>query len=123
MTGRPASGWRRLHQLWLEGTTRPISETIAWSALVANLLFWPGLGGVLLRRLVGVPQMLLSLLGGLTFIQAALQIIVATFDGVTIQELAEPWGRAAIGLGLVGVAWLWSLVSSMLFLREAKSRR
>jgi hypothetical protein len=104
----------------VEGTRRPVSETAAWTCLVANLLMWPGLGCVLLRRPVGVAQMLASLAGGVWFLIPAFQLIADAFSSEP--EGPSPFFRPMLaGLGVFAAAWLWSAVSSAWILRESQA--
>ncbi|MBI3880081.1 MAG: hypothetical protein HY301_08440 [Verrucomicrobia bacterium] len=92
--------------------------------MLVNLFLWPGLGswqgG---RRVSGALQMAVSLLGAgvalVWFIRLLLELLRA-IQG-TRAEPSDLWRLAFTGFGLVALAWLWSLVTSLALLREAES--
>jgi hypothetical protein len=103
---------------------RQVDEALAWSALGTNLLVLPGLGSILARRLVaGALQTVLALVGaGLTVYWLVL------FATVWIQQGAFPEAPPSLalgvgGLGVLVLAWLWSLATSLSVLRAVRSGR
>ena len=91
--------------------------------MLLNQCATPGLGSFLAgRRVVGVGQLLLAVAGFVMvigwFVLLALQVYNEVMNG------AEP--KSVAWLGLAGgatfaAAWLWSLVTSLSILREARA--
>ena len=102
---------------------QPISRAAARNAALINLLATPGLGSLMARRIAaGAGQVLLAVAG--------FCVVMAWFIGVMVglygmmNDTARP--KSAAGLGLTGaaifaLAWVWSLVTSISILREAKA--
>ena len=103
---------------------RPISRARAASCALVNLAATPGLGSLMARRIVaGIGQLLLGLLGFILIVGWMFEL----FRRVFLQQLGDPvppdssgwmwkWGLLFFGAG-----WLWSLVTSLSLLRQAKA--
>ena len=105
-------------------TARPLSRARAWTCLLTNLFATPGLGSLMARRIfAGVGQLLLAMAGfGLI-----MGWIFELCHRVYLQQLDEPVPPDSAGWtgkwGLIcfGASWLWSLVTSLSLLRQAKA--
>jgi hypothetical protein len=99
----------------------PLDETRAWACLTTNLLGLPGLGSLLGRRLwAATGQLALSLGGALVSVWWLWGVFAYWREA---GELPPPsldvlWGL--LGLGLFGLGWLWSLVTSLFLIREGR---
>ena len=103
---------------------RPISCARAASCALVNLAATPGLGSLMARRVfAGVGQLLLALAGFVLIVGWMFEL----FHRVFLQQLGDPvppdtsgwmwkWGLLFFGAG-----WLWSLVTSLSLLRQAKA--
>ena len=103
---------------------RPISRARAASCALVNLAATPGLGSLMARRIVaGIGQLLLGLLGFILIVGWMFEL----FHRVFLQQFGDPvppdssgwmwkWGLLFFGAG-----WLWSLVTSLSLLRQAKA--
>ena len=89
-------------------------EAVAWGGLVANLLVLPGLGSLLVGRRVGWIQAALAL-GG--FVLTLVWLVSFLHAWISLGEFpldAGPdLGRGLYGMAMFGVAWLWSLGTSL----------
>lgn len=100
----------------------PLSRSAARNAALLNQCATPGLGSLMAgRRLAGLGQLLLGVAGFLMvvawFVLLALQMYNELING------AEP--KSVARLGITGAviflaAWVWSLVTSLSLLREAR---
>ena len=100
----------------------PLSRARAASCALINLAATPGLGSLIARRYwAGTGQLLLALVG-FGLIIAWMYVF---FDRAFLQQLSEPVPTTPFGwLGKWGlicfiVAWVWSLVTSISFWRQA----
>ena len=103
---------------------RPISRARAASCALVNLAATPGLGSLMARRIVaGIGQLLLGLLGFILIVGWMFEL----FRRVFLQQLGDPVPPDSSGwmwkwgLLLFGASWLWSLVTSLSLLRQAKA--
>jgi hypothetical protein len=103
---------------------RPISRARAASCALVNLAATPGLGSLMARRIVaGIGQLLLGLLGFILIVGWMFEL----FHRVFLQQLGDPVPPDSSGwmwkwgLLLFGASWLWSLVTSLSLLRQAKA--
>lgn len=93
----------------------------AMGCMVANLLLAPGLGTLLARRVMaGAGQLIVFLAGFLLFVAFFVdemrQLYGLMFsDGDVRLHYWLLWS----GVGICAAAWLWSLVTSISFIREA----
>ena len=92
------------------------------SCVLLNLVATPGLGSLLAQRwIVGVGQVVLSLVGFVLMLVWFYKLVVVQFygqinGGVQVQSVG--W-IGAFGAGLFALAWCWSLVTSFSLLRAA----
>ena len=105
-------------------SARPLSPARAWTCLLTNLCATPGLGSLMGRRYVaGTGQLLLGLVGFFLIVGWIFELC----HHVYLQQTGEPvspdssgwmlkWGAIWFGAG-----WLWSLVTSISLLRQAKT--
>src|ERR1017187_3392910 len=105
-------------------TVRPLSRARAWTCILTNLCATPGLGSLMGRRFfAGTGQLLLALAGfGLIVIW-----LFEFFHRIYLQQLDEPlppntsnW-MGKWGLICFVASWLWSLVTSLSLLWQAKA--
>jgi hypothetical protein len=103
-------------------TALPLSRARITTCILTNLCATPGLGSVFARRVVvGVFQLILAIAGFCL-------IVVWMFRAVFTEVSEEINGGTATvpgwmwkwGFILFGVAWLWSLVTSIDLWRQAK---
>jgi 4a-hydroxytetrahydrobiopterin dehydratase len=94
------------------------------SCVLFNLLGTPGLGSVIARRwFAGIGQIVLSLTGFVLVLIWFYRLVIVQFYGqingpVTLQPVG--W-IGLLGATLFALAWFWSLVTSLILLREASS--
>jgi len=99
-------------------------HTKARNATLLNLLGTPGFGSLLAGKIVaGLGQLVLFLAG---FVLFCIWAVVNIMDYSHLAFDATPpapnqWGkRAVLGIVLCGVAWVWSLVTSLQLIKAAK---
>lgn len=103
---------------------KPLSRSAAWNAALLNQCATPGLGSLMAgRRAAGLGQLLLAVAGfGMVitwFLTFALQIYNELFNDAPRESVAWlGWAGAGLFIG----AWVWSLVTSLSVLREARAR-
>jgi hypothetical protein len=105
---------------------RIISRKRALACLAMNALALPGLGTVMAGRAIGYVQATLMLVGFCMFMGYMLWYFLA-FSRFVFSHTSEEFGAHYrpwlwvlwLGLGLCIVAWVWSLVSSFLVLRQS----
>src|ERR1019366_4751823 len=105
-------------------TIRPLSPARAWTCLLTNLCATPGLGSLMGRRFIaGTGQILLGLAG---FIFIVGWMVELCYHAI-LQQGGEPVPADSSGWMLkwgviwFGAGWLWSLVTSISLLRQAKT--
>jgi hypothetical protein len=105
-------------------TARPLSRARAWTCILTNLFATPGLGSLMARRVfAGIGQLLLALAGFVLIVGWMFEL----FHRVFLQQLGDPVPPDSSGwmwkwgLLLFGAGWLWSLVTSLSLLRQAKA--
>ena len=101
-----------------------LSRAKARNAAFVNLLATPGLGSLMAGRpLAGTGQLLLSLAGCalllVWFVKLMSQYYGLMFNDSPIQS--RHWPMLFAGAILFGVAWFWSLATSLSLMREAAS--
>ena len=99
-----------------------LSPTTARNAVLVNLLATPGLGTLMAGRIaVGVGQLVLALSGFGFIVVWFLALLRQYYGQISGDVPATPiaW-LAATGAVLFILAWLWSLVTSISLLREAR---
>ncbi len=99
-----------------------LSRSAAWACLLANFVI-PGLGTLVVHRRAGIAQLLLSQLGFALTLMWGIWFAVACVRAGTFPDDIGPY----FGLGLLGAvmffaAWIWSLVSSLSLLNQARTQ-
>jgi 4a-hydroxytetrahydrobiopterin dehydratase len=92
------------------------------SCVMMNLVATPGLGSFLAhRRVAGIGQILLSIVGFLLLLDWFYQLVVVQYFGQIMGEVKiQPVGYIGlIGGGVFVASWLWSLATSISLLQEA----
>ena len=106
--------------LWPAG---PLSQARAWACLLTNLFAIPGLGSLMARRFfAGTGQLLLGLAGFVLIIGWIFELCRHVFleqIGESIPSASTGW-MGKWGLIVFGAGWLWSLVTSLSLLWQAK---
>ena|ERR1035437_2835805 len=103
--------------------SKPLNSTTARNCFLVNQCATPGLGSLMAgRRLAGIGQLLVAVAGFALVIGWFVLNSIQTYNQVVND--AEP--KSVAGLGLAGAAvfiaaWLWSLVTSLSVLREARA--
>jgi hypothetical protein len=101
----------------------PLSQSTARNAALLNLCATPGIGSLLAgRRVAGIGQLLLAV-AGFAMILGWFVLLFLQLYHELIND-AQPKSVAALGeAGAVtfAAAWLWSLVTSLSVLREARA--
>lgn len=112
----------RMRASFLRRPPGPLSRSAARNAALLNQCATPGLGSLMAgRRLAGVGQLLVAVAGFAMvigwFVLLALQIYDELINDAQPKSVA--WLGEA-GAVTFGAAWLWSLVTSLSVLREAR---
>ena len=106
-----------------------LSHSKAWVYVALNQLAFPGAGTVMAGRRVGYIQATIMVAGFVLVMWYLFALIASVYNfaataGMTEQQYRAQSERYApagkIGLALTVVAWLWSLVSSIMILRNAQ---
>jgi len=109
-----------LRERWRRART---DEDFAWACLFTNLVGVPGLGTIMAKRREGVPQLALSIVGGVITTWWLVGLVLAVLRSGSFPPPEGPDLRLALeGLGLFTAAWLWALASSVALLRAARRR-
>ena len=103
---------------------RRLTRNRAWTCFMANQFGAPGLGSIAGgRRVIGTLQLLLALAGvGLLAVwifQFSRNLALKLIEDAPPPPLAGWWWRW--GLICFGAGWLWSLVTSLILLRQASA--
>ena len=105
---------------------RIMTRKRALACLAMNLLAFPGVGTIMAGRRQGYAQAIVMLAGFGLFV-AFMGLYFISFGRFAMESPDEFRARyqpflwaLTTGLGLCLVAWLWSLLSSLLVLREAR---
>ncbi len=114
------------------GKREPLSRQTAWGCFTTNLAM-PGFGSLLGGRRSGYPQALLGLGGLALTVVFGLRFILwfltnwSRLEGAEADPVAS-WIEVllalrwpGLGIGVFGLAWLWSLGTSLLILSAAKN--
>ncbi|MGA2240808.1 MAG: hypothetical protein ABSH11_02065 [Verrucomicrobiota bacterium] len=103
---------------------RPLSRARAASCALINLAATPGLGSLIARRVfAGTGQLLLALAGFVLIVGWIFELCYRVFLqqlGETVPPDSSGW-MWKWGLLLFSAGWLWSLVTSLSLLRQAKA--
>jgi 4a-hydroxytetrahydrobiopterin dehydratase len=100
----------------------PLTTVRAWTYLGINLFATPGLGSVMGgRKLAGRGQLLFSVAGFCLIVTWMLKVIFgstsAEISGVDAPPIPAWWWQ--VGVLLFGIAWVWSLATSISMVLEA----
>ena len=102
---------------------RPLSRARAWMCVLTNQLATPGLGSLMAgRKIAGTFQLLVALAGFFLLCAWIFEISYRAFSeqfGETVSQASTAW-MGKWGAILFGASWLWSLVTSISLLRQAK---
>lgn len=100
----------------------PLSPAKARNCALMNQLATPGLGSLMARRFIaGTGQLLVFIAGFLLFL-AWFFDQMRQFYGMMFSdaEIQIRYSLLWTGLGICAAAWIWSLVTSLGLIREAK---
>jgi hypothetical protein len=112
------------------GERKTLSRQMAWGCFTTNLAL-PGFGSLLAGRVSGYPQALLCIVGLLmTMVSGARFIFWYIVNRSALADPQDPvaglellWAHVKwplLSIGLFGVAWVWSTMTSVQILHEAK---
>lgn len=106
---------------------KPLDRGKAMSVFFVNQLATPGLGSLMAgRRVAGSLQLLLATAGFGIFLAWWIRVLILLYNLMSWDapsaepDLRHRWWKT--GVVLFGIAWLWSLVTSISLLREARGR-
>jgi hypothetical protein len=101
----------------------PLSRSAARNAALLNQFATPGLGSLLAgRRVEGIGQLLLAVAGFVMVIGWFMLLLLQLYKEVVDGAEPKPVGwLGATGAVTFAAAWLWSLVTSLSILREART--
>jgi len=92
----------------------------AWFCLVVNALVCPGIGSLLAKRWIGIPQLGLSLVGAAGLVVALVQYMGPI---IRFQRAPDPGPylqNGFLSLALFVCGWLWSILTGVLLVRGAR---
>jgi hypothetical protein len=115
----------RMRASFLRRPPGPLSRSAARNAALLNQCATPGLGSLMAgRRVAGLGQLLLAVAGFILvigwFVLFTLQTYNELVNGAPPKSVA-PLGE--VGALIFVAAWLWSLVTSLSLLREARANQ
>lgn len=101
---------------------KPISRVTARNAALLNQFATPGLGSLLGRRwIAGTGQLVFAIAGFFLYVIWFIKELTQYYGQITGDvEVLPIGGFLKSGLILFGASWLWSLVTSISLLHEAK---
>src|SRR5206468_2499086 len=101
---------------------QPLNRSSARNCALINQLATPGLGSLMAGRLVaGIGQLLLAVAGFAMFMGWFALVLVQFYTQMSDASETKSIGWLGKTGGLAfAVAWLWSLVTSLSILREAR---
>lgn len=101
---------------------QPLNRTTARNSFLVNQFATPGLGSLMARRYVaGSGQLLLSVAGFGFVVAWFVTVMSRLYQQVEGEAPASSGGwLGAVGALLFAAAWLWSLVTSLSLMREAR---
>jgi hypothetical protein len=113
--------------------TPSLTRSRAWTCTGINLLAFPGMGTVMAGRRIGYVQAAIMVAGFILVMIVFVACSVPLFHLISdlnwgqrhyddqLRALRQSWSWAFIwGMILCGIAWCWSLVSSVEILRQAR---
>ncbi len=103
---------------------KPVSRAAARNAMLVNQLATPGLGSLMARRwLAGLGQLILAVAGFVMVVVWFFEVIIQYYGQINGDVQSHPVGWiGASGAILFVASWLWSLVTSVSLLLQAKSK-
>jgi hypothetical protein len=108
---------RRIHFAAAEDEAR------AWACLFTNLLVLPGLGSIIAGRRSGWPQAAIALAGFVLTTVWLVWFLAAWSRGGEFPLDPGPYlPVGALGVLLFTVSWVWSLLTGLLIVRDARGR-
>jgi 4a-hydroxytetrahydrobiopterin dehydratase len=108
---------------WFTNPQTPLTVVRAWTCLGVNLLATPGLGSVMGgRRGVGRAQLYFSVAGFFLIViwmfKLCFGIMASQINETPSVPIPAWWWQ--LGVGLFGIGWVWSLITSLSLVAEAK---
>jgi hypothetical protein len=102
---------------------KPVSRAAARNAALVNQLATPGLGSLMAGRwIAGIGQLALALAGFVMVVVWFFEVMIQYYGQVSGNVQPHPVGWiGATGSILFVASWLWSLVTSVSLLLQAKS--
>jgi len=102
-----------------------LTPAAARNAALMNQLATPGLGSVVAGRyLSGAGQLALAIAGFVLFVLWFIAVMRQFYGQIEGNVEAKPVGWLGLtGLGFFAAAWVWSLITSISLLREARRNR
>ncbi|HSH95919.1 MAG TPA: hypothetical protein VK968_17365 [Roseimicrobium sp.] len=101
----------------MSSPSAPPTRKAAIGCALVNLLAWPGMGSLLVRRWVGIPQMLMSLGGFAAFTLFFFRIIKVALKATDTDRVLEAAKANAmlglLGVAMVAIAWIWGGLTSI----------
>jgi hypothetical protein len=105
-------------------TRKPLSRANARIAAVVNQLATPGLGSLVARRwIAGTGQLLLAVIGFVLMVFWFIKLMIRYYSLINDpnpKNTPIDFKLAVIGAGIFFIAWLWSWVTTISVLREAR---
>lgn len=100
-----------------------VSRAVARNAILANQLATPGLGSLMAGRwIAGLGQLALAVAGFVMAVVWFFEIMIQYYGQITGNVPVRSVGWIGeIGATLFVASWLWSLVTSISLLRQAKA--
>jgi len=97
----------------------------ARNAALINQFATPGLGSLMAGRFVtGTGQLIMAVAGFIFFLLWFIAVMRQFYGQIEGNVEIKPVGWLGLaGLGLFAAAWLWSLVTSLSLIREARRNR
>ena len=104
------------------GSRKAPDRTRARNATLINLCATPGLGSLLARRWIsGAGQLALSIAGFAFVVVWFVKVMIQFYGQIQGDVAVKPVGWIGLtGAGVFAAAWVWSLVTSISILNEAK---
>ena len=104
-------------------TRRPVSRADAQKSFVLNQFATPGLGSLMAGRILpGIGQLVVAVAGFALVTAWFVLTMIQTYRQLTDNAPDKSFGEfGAVGALVFAAAWLWSLVTSLSVLREART--
>lgn len=103
---------------------KPLSRTTARNSFLINQLATPGLGSLMAGRwIAGLGQLGLALIGFCLVVAWFLTVLRQLYQQINGEKPPESYSWIGqMGAVFFGAAWLWSLVTSLSLLRQAREQ-